>query len=369
MSHPEGRLWGSTEDSNHPRTRWKWAVFWLPAIAAAVVTANRPPRIAAHARTTAVTYLRDVGPILERRCVQCHTADGPGHLPLQTYEQSRTWARQIKDEVLERRMPPWPAATGFADYSNDSSLTPIEMELLTAWADGGAPLGTGAVVGAAPVAAAAPAATISIAVPPDDPSAGPVARLAIPTRLRAATWIAGWAFHPRHAGVVQRVIFTAGSAPIGSWVPGDAAVMYPPGVAQRLSAGGTVTAEVHYTKAPESGMGGGVMTLYPGRPGAIPRMRTLTCAATRIDRDVQAVAITPSAPAGESIEILARRPDATVEPLSVVPQSQPGYPVTYRFRRPVSLPRGTILDVWSSSADCGAALELTDRTPRSAAAR
>jgi hypothetical protein len=301
--------------------------------------------------------------------VQCHTADGPGHLPLQTYEQSRTWARQIKDEVLERRMPPWPAATGFADYTNDHSLTPIEIELLTAWADGGAPLGTGVVAASAPVPTAAVAATVSIPVPPDDPAAGPVARLAIPTRLRAATWIAGWAFQPRHAGVVQRVIFTTGNAPIGSWVPGDAAVMYPRGVAQRLPAGAMVTAEVHYTKSPESGMGGGVLTLYPGRAGAIPRMQTLTCAATRIDHDVQAVAITPSTPAGESIEIVARRPDSTVEPLSVVLQSQPGYPVTYRFRRPVALPRGTILDVWSSSPDCSAALEITDRTLRSGAAR
>jgi hypothetical protein len=290
-------------------------------------------------------------------------------LPLQTYEQSRAWARQIKDEVLERRMPPWPAATGFADYVNDRTLTPIEMELLTAWADGGAPLGTSPVAVPPAATALAGPATLTIAVPPDDPSAGPEVRLAIPTRLRAATWIAGWAFRPRNAAVVQRVIFSVGNAPIGSWVPGDAAVRYPAGVAQRLPAGGVVTAEVHYTKAPESGMGGGVLTLYPGRAGAVPRMRTLACAATRIDRDVQAVAITPSAPAGESIEILARRPDTTVEPLSVVLRSQPGYPVTYLFRRPVALPRGTILDVWSSSVDCGAALEFTDRTPGSAAAR
>jgi len=265
-------------------------------------------------------------------------------------------------------MPPWPAATGFADYANDRTLTPIEMELLTAWADGGAPLGTNPVASPPPAVAAAPA-TITIAVPPDDPSSGPVARLAIPTRFRSTTWIAGWAFRPRNAAVVQRVIFSIGNAPLGSWVPGDAAVTYPTGVSQRLPAGGMVTAEVRYTKAPEAGMGGGVLTLYPGRAGAVPRMRTLACAATRIDRDVQAVAITPSAPAGESIEILARRPDTTVQPLSVVLRSQPAYPVTYRFRRPVALPRGTILDVWSSSADCGAALELTDRTPGSAAAR
>ncbi len=55
-----------------------------------------------------------------------------------------SWSRAIQEQVLERRMPPWPAATGFADYGNDRSLTPIEIELLAAWADGGAPLGDGA---------------------------------------------------------------------------------------------------------------------------------------------------------------------------------------------------------------------------------
>ena len=55
-------------------------------------------------------------------------------MSLETYQEARTWAKAIRDEVLERRMPPWPAAPGFGDFSNDRSLTPIEVELLTAWA-------------------------------------------------------------------------------------------------------------------------------------------------------------------------------------------------------------------------------------------
>src|SRR5207244_5955639 len=97
----------------------------------------------------------DVEPILKRRCVGCHTAGGFGPMSLATYDDARTWSRSIREEVLERRMPPWPAARGFGDFVNDRSLTPLEIELLTAWADGAAPLGP-------PVSAGAREATSAI---------------------------------------------------------------------------------------------------------------------------------------------------------------------------------------------------------------
>ena len=57
---------------------------------------------------------------------------------------ARPWARAIKEEVLTRRMPKWQAARGYGDFSNDPSLSPFEIALMVAWADGGAPRGTDA---------------------------------------------------------------------------------------------------------------------------------------------------------------------------------------------------------------------------------
>jgi hypothetical protein len=315
-----------------------------------------------------VTYVRDIAPILERRCLQCHTADGPGHLPLQTYEQARHWARSIRQQVLDRRMPPWPAATGFADYVNDGSLTPIEIELLAAWAEGSAPLGTGTAVKATH-AMHATRPSIAIEVPAGDPPRTSTERLAIPTRLQTDTWISGWSFRPTRPAVIQQIVFSIDGAPIGSWVPGDGPAIYPAGVAQRLPARSTVTAEVHYTKSAGDGMGGGTLTIFPGRMGRPLQQRTLTCGANPIAAASQAIAIAPLAPAGESVEITARRPDGTVAPLNVVLQSQPSYPITYRFRTPVALPRGTVVDVRSSAAECSATLDFTVRTPGRAGAR
>ena len=58
-----------------------------------------------------------------------------------TYDEARPWAKAIRDEVLERRMPPWGAVEGIRAYRNDPSLTPLEVEMIVSWVEGGAPEG------------------------------------------------------------------------------------------------------------------------------------------------------------------------------------------------------------------------------------
>jgi len=55
-------------------------------------------------------------------CASCHR-EGGSSFSLMTYRQARPWAVAIKDEVLERRMPPWGAVDGFGDFQNDEALT------------------------------------------------------------------------------------------------------------------------------------------------------------------------------------------------------------------------------------------------------
>ncbi|MFN0166551.1 MAG: hypothetical protein ACKV22_08970 [Bryobacteraceae bacterium] len=89
--------------------------------------------------TTRLTWAQEISRILYRRCYQCH---GPSaSIPLTTYEEVRPWAKAIREEVLERRMPPWDAAPGFGEFRNDSSLTQLETDWLVDWVEGGAPRG------------------------------------------------------------------------------------------------------------------------------------------------------------------------------------------------------------------------------------
>jgi hypothetical protein len=89
--------------------------------------------------TTKVTWNREIAPIIQARCAGCHARGGSTTIPLTTYEEARPWAASIKEEVLTRKMPIWKAARGYGDFANDPSLSPFEIGLIAAWADGGAP--------------------------------------------------------------------------------------------------------------------------------------------------------------------------------------------------------------------------------------
>jgi len=90
--------------------------------------------------TTALTFDRDISRILYTSCVSCHHPDGKA-FSLMTYSDVRPWAVAMKEEILQRRMPPWGAVKGFGDFRNDQALTPEQMERIVSWVDGGVPEG------------------------------------------------------------------------------------------------------------------------------------------------------------------------------------------------------------------------------------
>ena len=90
--------------------------------------------------TTKIVFNREIAQIFQKKCFQCHT-DGNVAMALTTYKETRPWAVAIKEEILERKMPPWSAAGGYGHFANDMSLTAREISLILSWTDGGAPSG------------------------------------------------------------------------------------------------------------------------------------------------------------------------------------------------------------------------------------
>jgi mono/diheme cytochrome c family protein len=86
------------------------------------------------------TYYRDVLPILQERCQQCHRPGEVGPFSLMTYADAANWAADIKQYTQSRRMPPWKPVAGVA-FHNERKLTDKELATLAAWADGGTPEG------------------------------------------------------------------------------------------------------------------------------------------------------------------------------------------------------------------------------------
>jgi hypothetical protein len=90
--------------------------------------------------STKITWSREISRIVYKRCASCHH-EGGSAFSLMTYQESRPWAKAIKEEVLERRMPPFSAVKGFGELRNDQALTQEELHLIADWVEGGAPEG------------------------------------------------------------------------------------------------------------------------------------------------------------------------------------------------------------------------------------
>lgn len=94
-----------------------------------------------------VTFHRDIEPILQRSCQNCHRAGGVGPMPLVTFEQVAPYAGLIeyKTGLRDRAgaMPPWymEKDVGIQSYKNDPSLSEAELAAISTWARTGTPKG------------------------------------------------------------------------------------------------------------------------------------------------------------------------------------------------------------------------------------
>ena len=126
---------------SHPAGRSRLAILFAIALGAALVLAAR----VADARSAAedVTYAKDIAPILQRKCQQCHQPGSIAPMSLLTYEDAKEFLPEIKARVHAREMPPWhiDKSVGIQEFKNDGGLTDAEISTIIRWIDGGAPRG------------------------------------------------------------------------------------------------------------------------------------------------------------------------------------------------------------------------------------
>ncbi|MEO8683183.1 MAG: hypothetical protein ABI665_29330 [Vicinamibacterales bacterium] len=89
------------------------------------------------------TFTRDIAPIFQDKCEACHRPDSIAPMSLVSYEESRPWARSIKQRVEQHQMPPWhiDKSIGIQAFKNDRSLSDQQIATIVAWVDAGAPKG------------------------------------------------------------------------------------------------------------------------------------------------------------------------------------------------------------------------------------
>jgi len=118
------------------RLAFRFAIAGLATAAAAMAADSGIP-----------TFSKDIAPILQRSCQNCHNQSGLAPMSLTTYQEVRPWAKAIKERTSLRDkrgvMPPWYVEKdiGIQHYKNDVSLTDEQLAAVAKWADNGAPEG------------------------------------------------------------------------------------------------------------------------------------------------------------------------------------------------------------------------------------
>src|SRR5277367_1287446 len=110
---------------------------------AGAVLAFSSAAFAADSASTPVTFSKDVAPIFQAKCEECHRPNTVAPMSLRTYQESRAWAKSIRQRVITHNMPPWhlDKTVGIQHFSNDRSLTDAQVNTIVKWVDEGSPEG------------------------------------------------------------------------------------------------------------------------------------------------------------------------------------------------------------------------------------
>lgn len=92
-----------------------------------------------HDINTVISYEKQIAPIIENKCLSCHSSVASFKPTLNSYEKIHGWATMIKETLMTDRMPPFSADTHYGKYKNDISLKPEEKRLLMLWIEQGMP--------------------------------------------------------------------------------------------------------------------------------------------------------------------------------------------------------------------------------------
>ncbi len=194
-----------------------------------------------------VTFNKDVLPILQTHCQECHRPGEIGKMPLLTYQQTRPWAAAIKESILLKKMPPWFADPHYGTFSNDRSLSAEQIATLTAWVDQGAR--EGAAKDAPPPRKfvdgwniPTPDLVIQMPAPFSVPASGEIEYqyIVLPTNFKQDQWIRMAETRPSDRSVVHHMVVFVRD-PESQWLRGEAQPgipFVPPKTGRRNDIGG-----------------------------------------------------------------------------------------------------------------------------------
>jgi hypothetical protein len=345
---------------------------------------------------TAVTYTRDIAPIMQAHCVQCHRDDEIAPFPLVSYVDTSKRARQLVRVTQSRLMPPWKPEPGFGHFLNERRLTDRERALLAEWARTGAPEGDPDNLPPPPKFVEGwqlgePDLMVKIEEPFEVPAGGRdvFRNFVIPVELTEDKLVSVAEFRPGNRRVVHHALFyldRSGTArkkdaadpglgygsfggpgfipsgSIGGWAPGGTPQPLRDGMGRRFQKGSDLVLQIHYhpsgkTEIDQSAIGihfvkqKSQKAVFPVT--IIDRRLYLPAGAERhtmsgtytLPFDTTLVVVIPHMHLlGKEAKATATLPDGTVEPLVWIKDWDFNWQDQYHLAKPRKFPKGTRFD-------------------------
>ncbi len=381
---------------------------WVPWLILAATLGG----VQAAPQEPAVTWSRQIAPVVYNNCTTCHHPGGAGPFSLLTYQDARRWGSQMATVTASRYMPPWLPEHGYGDFADERRLTNDEIALIAKWVQTGMPQGDPSASPAPPTyhdtwQYGTPDLILTVEQPfPLAASGTDVFRnFVLPYPLKQRHYIRAMEIRPaapqivHHANILidrtasfRRAHPTDWKAgvpgmelevdtgnefdPDGNflfWKPDTPVLVEPEGMPWRLDPGNDLILNMHLKPSGKPELAAAQIGLYftdqpPTKKPMLlqlehddaldipPGARNFVVEdSLRLPVDVEVLGIYPHAHyLGKRLEAWATLPDQQKKSLILIPNWDIDRQSVYRYRSPVFLPKGTVVHmryVYDNSSD------------------
>lgn len=333
-----------------------------------------------------VTFAEDIAPIFNAHCVECHRPNQMAPMSLLSYKDARPWAKSIAKQVSQRTMPPWFASEESLHFSNKNVLTDEQIDLITRWADAGAPMGNRSDLPPVPTfndegwRMGTPDMIYTMDKPftIEDDIDDIQPELTIDPQNTEDRWLQAIEVKPSNPGIVHHVLvyIQTPGAPrtegfgdgelVGIYGPGTPPIEFKDGYGKLFPAGSKISLDMHYHKevGPDTAESDQTSVAFKFAPGPVDDPVTTVWIAQRFldippntdnvqslseftfKDDGHILSFTPHMHyRGKSMHYAAHYPDGTVETLIDVPKFDFNWQLVYKLPEPKAVPKGTTIRV------------------------
>jgi hypothetical protein len=331
-----------------------------------------------------ISYVKDVAPILEAKCVSCHVEGGIGPFAMTNYEMVKGFSPMIREVLRTDRMPPWNVDPHVGKWSDDKSLTSAQIKTLVHWIEQGSPRGEGA----DPLGAKRRVAETWPLGKPDlildipkytIPASGVVdyQRPVMVNPLTEGKWVKASTFvvsqrqavHHFLTGYLKEVPAdgkgneSRWGASMGGYAVGAESTLWPTNVGTYLPPGGAIGAQAHYTPFGKEVTDTSKLGLYFYKDGETPELvmrnsvivdptivipagegRHKETAYIDVPKDMLLYSAFPHAHyRGYASDLWVEYPDGAKKRLLAMPRYDFNWQREYTFAEPLKIPAGSKL--------------------------